>query len=108
MGKDRVACAFGIGKAKGQGLDLVMGEGDGGEVEAGTQKIADPGFAFDGKARGLQMRDVAVDRAGADLEPPRHVLGPADAMGAQVLHQPEQSFSTANLGSPFDMSRPPA
>ncbi len=84
-----------------------MGEGNRGEVEARAEEIADSGFAFDGQTGGLQMRDVAVNGAGADLEPPRHVFGAGNPVGAQVLHQSEQSFGATNLKAPFRVSRPP-
>ncbi len=62
-----------------------MGEGQPRQIEAGAQKITDPGGAIDRQAGALKMRDVAVDRAGADLQRAGKVSRPASGRARNSL-----------------------
>ena len=76
--------------------DLVAGEHERGQLEAFAQEVADPRLAVDRHARGLQVGDVAVDRAFRHLEPRGQCPRRDEPTAAQALDDPEQAVGAAH------------
>ena len=94
--QNRIAGAFREGKAYGKRIDLVVGKRHIGQVKARSQQITDAGFALDRQAGGLEVGNVAIDRADADFKLLREFVGPADATGSQFVDQSEQPLGTSH------------
>jgi hypothetical protein len=92
----RAAEALHHARAGHQRHDLVAREHERRQFEALAQKVADPRLAVDRHARGLQVGDVAVDRAFRHLEPLGQRARRDEPAAAQALDDPEQAVGAAH------------
>ena len=83
-------------RAEHQAFELVAGEDQRRQLVAALEAVADPGLSLDRDARGLEIRDVAVDGALRDGELVGDLLAGGEAPRAQELHQAEQAVSAAH------------
>ena len=98
---ERMACSQGqlrVGlmrhplRAQHQGFDFFLAEHQRRQREAGTQQVAQPGFALDLRALLAQGGDVAVEGAGADLQRVgQHGRAHRPSVAAQGFQQLQQA-----------------
>ena len=92
-GEARVGAALDPARAERQRLDLVEGEHQRRQREAGPQHVAEARLALDGRALRLQRGDVAIERAQRDAKLLRERRArDRRAAAAQRLHQFEQAL----------------
>ena len=62
-----------------------MGKRNIGQVKARSQQITNAGLTFNRQAGGLEVGNVAIDRADADFKMLSKFVGPADAAGPHLV-----------------------
>ena len=80
-----IAGAFHEGKTYGKRIDLVMGKRHIGQVKARSQQITNAGLTFNRQAGGLEVGNVAIDRADAYFKMLSKFVGSADAAGPHLV-----------------------